>query len=47
MPAEAGTQVTSQQGLGLLEKLSYSKWISDLDPRLRGDDVVGWERLNT
>ena len=42
MPAEAG-----KQGLGSWQKLSDSKWISDLGPRLRVDDVVGWERLNT
>jgi hypothetical protein len=45
MPAEAGTPVTSQQGLGSLQKLSDSKWITDLGPRLRGDDVAGWERV--
>jgi hypothetical protein len=53
MPAEAGTQVTWQQGLGMLQNLSDPKGISDLGPRLRGDECVRdvglsarWESLS-
>jgi hypothetical protein len=43
MPAQAGTQATFQRGLGALQKLCDPKRISDLGPRLRGDDGVGVE----
>jgi hypothetical protein len=38
MPTEAGTQVTSQRGFGLLEELNDPKRIRDLGSRLRGNE---------
>jgi hypothetical protein len=45
MPAKAGTQVTSRQEFGIVQKLNDPKRISDLGSRLRGKDVVGWQRI--
>jgi hypothetical protein len=40
-------QVISQRGFGFLQKRNNPKRMSELGSRLRGNDVVGWQRMRT